>query len=102
MPVTVTVTADTPEYRDVVEIETDAQGNQLVRTDRREWKPGTPQHNREQVLQRARQALVVNATYLARPAPTAAHTTAQVQALTKECSGLIRLLLDAVDDIAGT
>ena len=45
---------------------------------------------------RARQALTVNGAFLALSAPTNAQTLAQVKALTRECSALIRLLI-AVD-----
>lgn len=45
---------------------------------------------------KARLALTANATFLAIGSPTNAQTLAQVQRLTRECSGIWRLLL-AVD-----
>lgn len=51
---------------------------------------------------RAAHAIIANITYLSITSPTNAQVVAQVNRLTKECSGLIRLLLDQTDDIAGT
>lgn len=48
------------------------------------------------LLDRARQALTTNATYLALASPSTAQSTAQVKALTRQVDGLIRLL--AVND----
>lgn len=47
-------------------------------------------------------ALTTNATYLALASPTAAQTTAQVKALTREISALIRLTQNLLDDTTGT
>lgn len=47
-------------------------------------------------------ALANNATYLALASPTAAQTTAQVKALTRQVSALIRLERRNLDDTAGT
>jgi hypothetical protein len=51
---------------------------------------------------RAGQALAVNGAYLALASPTAAQVAAQVGVLTRECSGLVRLLLRRLDTDEGT
>lgn len=51
---------------------------------------------------RANNALAANATYQAISAPTNPQVVAQVLLLTKECNGIIRLLLSQLDDITGT
>lgn len=58
--------------------------------------------NRDGLHAKARQALAANATYLALPTPTNAQVVAQVARLTRECSALIRLVLDDLSDISGT
>lgn len=58
--------------------------------------------NQATITQRAQAALATNTTYLAIPTPSNAQIAAQVQALTKECSALIRLLLGLLDSTAGT
>lgn len=47
-------------------------------------------------------ALATNVTFLALAAPTNAQTVAQVRALTRECSTLIRLLVRLLDSTDGT
>lgn len=63
---------------------------------------GLRQANRAAVTTKALLALQANAAFLALGAPTNAQTLAQVQRLTRECSALIRLLLDDVADISDT
>lgn len=58
--------------------------------------------NRTDLAAKLQQALDVNATYLGLASPTNAQTTAQVQRLTRECSALIRLALNALDTTTGT
>ena len=58
--------------------------------------------NQSTIESRALLALTVNDTYLALPSPTQADAIAQVDVLTKECSGLIRLLLRKLDTADGT
>jgi hypothetical protein len=54
------------------------------------------------VAERAQAALTTNATFLAINSPTNAQTLAQVRALTRECSGLIRMALNQFDSTDGT
>ncbi len=58
--------------------------------------------NRDDLHAKARQALAANTTYLALPTPTNAQVVAQVARLTRECSALIKLLLDDLNDTTGT
>lgn len=63
--------------------------------------------NRATLQQRALAALAVNAAFInaAKPGTAAAQASAaydQAVRVTKECSALIRLALDIVDDISGT
>lgn len=58
--------------------------------------------NRETLETRARAALTANASYLAIASPTNAQNLAQIRLLTRECNGLIRLLLSALDTTEGT
>jgi len=58
--------------------------------------------NKKAVNEKAQQALTANAAYLAIPAPTAAEVRSQTELLTKEVNGLIRLLINRLDDISDT
>lgn len=60
------------------------------------------QVNASTLEQRAVAALANNSTYLAVTAPTNAQVVAQVARLTRQSSGVIRLLLDQTDDISNT
>lgn len=61
-----------------------------------------PWRVQQTLLDRAQTALAVNDAYLALTAPTTGQTLAQVKALTRECSALIRLLVQQLDTTAGT
>lgn len=65
------------------------------------WTPQA-QANRETLQGRAAAALTANDTYLAIGSPTNAQNLAQIRALTRECSGVIRLLLSRLETTAGT
>lgn len=58
--------------------------------------------NAATLRQRAINALTTNQNYLAITTPTNAQAVAQVAVLTKECSGIIRLLLNQLDTTSGT
>jgi len=58
--------------------------------------------NRATIEDRAVTALAANATYLAIGSPSNAQNLAQIRLLTRECTGLIRLLLDQLDTTNGT
>lgn len=60
-------------------------------------KPSPTQANRQTIEDAAKQALATNRTYLGVNSSTAAQTTAQVKALTRQNNGLIRLLLGLLD-----
>jgi hypothetical protein len=55
--------------------------------------------NRATLTERATQALVGNRDFLALAAPTNAQTLAQVKDLTRQSSAIIRLLLNAVEEV---
>ncbi len=58
--------------------------------------------NRAALQAKADQAVDANNTFLALPAPTAAQTLTQVQRLTRENTGLIKLVLNELNDTGGT
>ena len=58
--------------------------------------------NEADLRAKALAALAVNNTYLAIATPTNAQVAAQVRVLTKECAGLIMLVLGRLDDVTGT
>lgn len=58
--------------------------------------------NQTTLQAKAQQALTANATFQAIGSPSNAQIAQQVQSLTKQCNGLIRLLLNALDSTTGT
>lgn len=54
------------------------------------------------LLNKARQAIDANNTFLAIGSPTNAQTLAQVQKLTRENTAVIKVMLGQVDDLSGT
>jgi hypothetical protein len=62
----------------------------------------TTDTNRSTIEQRAQQALAANETFLALASPTNAQNAAQIKLLTRECQGLIRLAIKALDSLNGT
>lgn len=63
---------------------------------------GSTTANLQALQTKAQQALANNATFQAIASPSNAQNAAQVQALTKQCNGIIRLLLGLLDTTAGT
>jgi hypothetical protein len=62
-----------------------------------ELKLGPEQVTEQTIRDSGRQALTANRTFIALTSPTAAQTTAQVKALSRQMNGVIRLLLGAFD-----
>lgn len=67
-----------------------------------EWKTGSGPANRLLLEQIMETALAGNAAYLGRTNPTVAQNTAQVQALTRQVSALVRTALSRLDSVSGT
>lgn len=59
-------------------------------------------NNRATIEQRAETALAANAVYLARATPTNAQNLDQIRLLTRECNGIIRLILNRLETTDGT
>ena len=94
-----TIIEDTPDYQ--VIRTTSAAGF----TDQVVLKPGpllTAQTNAADLTAKAQAAIAANATFLALASPTNPQVLAQVQRLTRECSALIKLLLNDLNDTSGT
>lgn len=62
----------------------------------------TAEINAATLQDRAATALTTNGSYLAIASPSNAQIATQVARLTRECSALIRLLLNQTEDITGT
>lgn len=58
--------------------------------------------NRTTITDKTKIALEANATFLALTNPTNAQILAQTKMLTRECSALIRLVLNLLDSTSGT
>lgn len=95
-------TIDTQDATITIETRPTGDGSGTARTVTSVPKAGTPQANQDAIQGRARQALGVNAAYLALVSPTNTQVAAQVMALTRECSAVIRLLLGQLDTAADT
>lgn len=61
-----------------------------------------PPSNEDTIRLRAETALTTNANFLAIPSPNNTQLANQVKALTRECSGIIRLLLNRTETTDGT
>jgi hypothetical protein len=62
----------------------------------------TAQTNTNTIRSRAATALTTNATFLAIASPSTAQVATQVKALTRQCDGVIRLMLNQLDTITDT
>ncbi|MDX6218756.1 MAG: hypothetical protein QOJ48_437 [Frankiales bacterium] len=72
------------------------QNGVVVATRTATWTTTPEQDNTLTLQQQAVNALTANRTYVA-STPTAAQTTAQVKALSRQVNGLIRMLLQQLD-----
>ena len=94
-----TIIEDTPDYQVIRTTSAAGFTNQVV------LKPGpllTAQTNAADLTAKAQAAIAANATFLALASPTNPQVLAQVQRLTRECSALIKLLLNDLNDTSGT
>jgi hypothetical protein len=73
----------------------DADGNLVA--EKTVVRDTTVETNEESIRDAASNALATNRAYVATVSPTAAATTAQVKALSRQNNGLIRLLLGLLD-----
>jgi hypothetical protein len=60
------------------------------------------QANQQAILDKAALAISTNDTFIAIASPSTAQAITQVKALTRECNGLIRLLLGSLTDVTDT
>jgi hypothetical protein len=67
-----------------------------------EHVPTVTEANAATIAANAQAALAVNDTYLAIVSPTAGQVATQVSRLTRECTGIIRLLLGVLDSTSDT
>ena len=96
---TTAIIEDTPDYQIIRTTSAAGFTDQIV------LKPGpllTAQANANDLNAKARAALAANTAYLAITTPTNAQVVAQVQRLTRECSAIIKLLLEDLADTTGT
>ncbi len=87
-----------PIFRTDTDQVVDANGNVLSTTTVQ--RDVTRPANLTDLTTKARQAITANDTFLALASPTAAQTAAQVKALTREVTGIIRLLGYTIDQLA--
>lgn len=64
--------------------------------------PTTAQTNAQTLQQQPLNAIAGNITYINTASPTAAVTTAQVKALSRQVNALIKLFFNQTDDTTGT